>query len=138
MKITKAWVEKWKPCEKAVKLAAGHGFTLGSDDVEVAEFFAKRDFAWANWLITRRLRRADCVRYARYAANNCEAAADAAPAVAREASWAAWWAAKAAATDAALAVARAAFWAAYRAVDANSGLKPQILEYGIELMQARK
>jgi hypothetical protein len=91
-----------------------------------------------NWLITRRLRRADCVRYARYAANNCEAAADAAPAVAREASWAAWWAAKAAATDAALAVARAAFWAAYRAVDANSGLKPQILEYGIELMQARK
>lgn len=69
-----------------------------------------------NWLITRRLRRADCVRYARYAANNCEAAA----------------------TDAALAVARAAFWAAYRAVDANSGLKPQILEYGIELMQARK
>lgn len=130
MKITKAWVEKWKPCEKAVKLAAEHGFTLGSDDVEVAEFFAKRDFAWANWFITRRLRRADCVRYARYAAD----AAPAAPAVA----WAAWWAANAAAADAALAVARAAFWAAYRAVDANSGLKPQILEYGIELMEARK
>ena len=67
MKITKAWIKKHNPCEKAMKWVEDNIET--SDDIEVLQLLVKNDrLDWANWLIVRRMKYKQYVSYAVYAA----------------------------------------------------------------------
>lgn len=66
MKLTKAWLKDHDTCEDAIEMFSQQEET---DSNKILKLLTKRkQYAWANWLIVRLLRREDAILYAIYAA----------------------------------------------------------------------
>ena len=68
MRITKAWIEKWEPCQEAVDwvYATGKG---ERDAIKILKLLISNNkLDWANWMIVRLMSREQRLRYACYTA----------------------------------------------------------------------
>ena len=68
MKITKKWLDKHNACQEGIKFCTEKLLINLSLKDFVEKLIEYNKLSYANWLITRSLKKLDCIKYAVYAA----------------------------------------------------------------------